>query len=236
MALLTDIEIKKAIEDGEVEIEPFDEEHCLQPASYDMRVGERAIVAKSISLEELRRKVEKEEAKELLLSRERSLVIPSGGLALITTFEKIKLSNRYAGHIGIASRWSRKGLGILSGLQIDPGWDGVLVLGLCNHAPRSIVLDYKDPLCTIEIHRLNVEPGRPYPGPYMAEQREGKIPTEDKAYLRTIETMSISDLTQALFTLSQNVDRMARTLRYFWIPLGIAVLAALLAAVFSAVF
>jgi branched-subunit amino acid aminotransferase/4-amino-4-deoxychorismate lyase len=70
----------------------------------------------------------------------------------------------------------------------------------------------------------------------MAEQREGKIPTEDKAYLRTIETMSISDLTQALFTLSQNVDRMARTLRYFWIPLGIAVFAALLAAVFSVVF
>jgi deoxycytidine triphosphate deaminase len=56
MALLTDTEIKKAIEDGEVEIEPFDEENCLQPASYDMRVGERAIVAKSISLEELRRR------------------------------------------------------------------------------------------------------------------------------------------------------------------------------------
>ena len=39
MAILTDSEIKEAINEGELEIDPFDEEHGLQPASYDARLG-----------------------------------------------------------------------------------------------------------------------------------------------------------------------------------------------------
>ena len=40
MALLADIEIKQAIESGEIQIDPFNEIECLQPASYDVRIGE----------------------------------------------------------------------------------------------------------------------------------------------------------------------------------------------------
>lgn len=79
---------------------------------------------------------------------------------------------------------------------------------------------------------MNVPVDRPYSGKYMAEQREGKIPASDKDYLRTIETMSISDLTQALLTLSDNVNVMTRQLRFFWIPLIIVVVAAILSIIF----
>ena len=44
MAILTDSEIKEAIEKDELEIDPLDVEHGLQPASYDMRLGKRAII------------------------------------------------------------------------------------------------------------------------------------------------------------------------------------------------
>ena len=60
MALLADGEIKRAIADGEIGIEPF-EDACLQPASYDLRVGSRAIITKSLTLgelEELKKEVE----------------------------------------------------------------------------------------------------------------------------------------------------------------------------------
>lgn len=230
MALLTDAEIKHAIGDGEIGIEPF-EEACLQPASYDVRVGSRAIITKSLTLgelEELKKRVEKEVVKELLVEREGSISIPPSGFALVTTEEYIKLSNQYAGHIGMRSYYTRKGLLLLSGLQIDPGFEGVLVLGICNLSPRTLIIEYKDPICTIEFHRLNFPVDEPYSGRYMAEQREGRIPAGDKDYLRTIETMSISDLTQALLTLSRNVNAMATQLKLFWIPLILVLIAAII--------
>jgi len=38
----------------------------------------------------------------------------------------------HAAHTGMRSYYVRKGIAILSGIQIDPGWDAPLVLGLAN--------------------------------------------------------------------------------------------------------
>ena len=62
----------------------------------------------------------------------------------------------------------------------------------------------------------------------MNEQREGKIPVSDKDYLRTIETMSVSDLTKALIDLSQNVNVMGRMVKGFWFGFGIVIVLAVL--------
>jgi len=230
MPLLTYIEIKEAVEKGEISIENFDIEKSLQPASYDMRVGKRAIVSKSITLEEFKDKVTKETTKELDLEKEGSITIPAGAFCLITTYEKIKLSTNYAGHIGIRSYFARKGLAILSGLQIDTGFEGILVLGVCNISPRSITLDFLEPICTIEIHKLNREVEIPYPDTKMVEQKEGKIPAADKDYLRTIETMSISDMTKAIVMLSRNVSDLGNEIRNLriWIPIITSIIIGLL--------
>lgn len=227
MSILTDVEIKSAITAGEIAIEPLDEVHGLQPASYDVRLGKKAIITRTVSLEELKGKVQKGEVKEINIEKEGSITVPGGAFALVTTLERIKLGRRYAGHIGMRTYYTRKGLVILSGLQIDPGWDGVLVLGLANLSPRSLTLDYSDHLCTIEIHRLNVDAGI-YKGTYMAEQREGRIPSADKDYLRTIETMSVSDLTKALIDLSQGVSYLSKWVRGFWAGFAIVILLAII--------
>jgi len=62
----------------------------------------------------------------------------------------------------------------------------------------------------------------------MAEQRDGRIPTSDKDYLRTIETMSVSDLTKALVDLSKNVSDVSKWVRGFWIGFGIVIILAVL--------
>jgi len=227
MALLTDVEIKEAIKNSEIEIDPFDERY-LKGSSYDLRIGKKGIVSRSITLEELRGKIQKEAIKEVSIEKEESVSIPGGSFALISTLERIKLSKMQAGHIGMRSYYVRKGLALLSGLQIDPGWDGNLILGLANLSPRTITLDYKDELCTIEIHRLNREVGKVYNGVYMADQREGRIPTADKDYLRTIETMSVTDLTKALIDLSSSVEGIGKQFRGFWVGIGVVVLIAVL--------
>lgn len=231
MALLTEIEIKEAIKSGDIEIDPFDEQHCLQPASYDMRLGRKGIITKTVSLEELKGKIQREEVREINIEREESITIPGGAFALVSTLERIKLSGNHACHIGMRTYYTRKGLVTLSGLQVDPGWDGALVLGLANLSPRSITLDYQDHLCTIEVHRLNRKAEKPYSGVYMAEQREGRIPSSDKDYLRTIETMSVSDLTKALIELSTNVSALGKWVRGFWVGFGIIIALAVLAIV-----
>ena len=177
MSLLADIEIKEAIEKKDIVIENFDEEKCLQPASYDMRVGKRVIISRSRTLEDFKEKIKEEQPKEIDLEKEGSITIPAGAFCLITTYEKVRFSERYAGHIGIRSYYTRKGLALLSGLQIDPGFEGVLVLGICNISPRSFTLDYQDPFCTIEIHRLEREVEKSFPESKMADQKEGKIPS-----------------------------------------------------------
>ncbi|MBI2907900.1 MAG: 2'-deoxycytidine 5'-triphosphate deaminase [Chloroflexi bacterium] len=227
MSMLTDTEIRQAIERGEIDISPFDPD-CLGPASYDLKLGKRAIITKALSLSELKQKVAGQELRELDVEKEKSISVPGGGFALVTSLESIRLSRAYAGHIGMKTYYVRKGILLLSGLQIDPGWDGVLVFGLANVSPRTMTLDFKDPLCTIELHRLAQEAGQVYDGTYMQEQREGRIPRGDRDYLRTIETMSVSELTEALMTLSRNIEGLSGQVRGFWYVAGIVVFFSLL--------
>jgi len=230
MAILVDKEIKEAMTNKEIEIVNFSQEQ-LQPASYDMRLGERAIVSKAVSLDEFKKSVS--ESEEINVKTKGRLTIPAGAFVLFTTFEKIRLSSKYAGHIGMRSYYSRKGLNILSGLQIDPGFFGVLVLGAVNLSPRSIEIPFAEPICTIEIHRLNVEAEEAYRGTVMDAQKEGRIPSSDRDYLRTIETMSISDLTQALITLSNNVSSLRSIILYSWITVVITLFAVIFSKVIS---
>jgi len=225
--LISDKEILQAIKDKEISIEPFSEGN-LEPASYDMRLGDRAIISKTVRLEELKKQVEEKEVTEINVREKGRIVIPPGAFVLLITLEKIKISTHYAGHIGMRSYYARKGLVLLSGIQIDPGFEGHLVLGLCNLSPRSLEIGYSDPICTIELLKLSQEASRAYTSQAMIasqamiEQKEGKIPSWDKDYLRTIETMSISDLTMALMTLSNNVNELRRYILYLWIPILIA--------------
>jgi deoxycytidine triphosphate deaminase len=59
----------------------------------------------------------------------------------VTTHENLHLPHDIAGHIGVKSYYTRKGIVILSGLQIDPGFEGVLVIGMYNASPSGSLQD-----------------------------------------------------------------------------------------------
>lgn len=186
--LMTDGEIREAMTSGGLRIDNFSEK-SLQPASYDMRVGSRLLISS-------------DEA-EVDLSRKGSAVLKPGVFALVTTHENVVLSETIAGHIGVKSYYTRKGIVMLTGLQIDPGFEGVLVIGLYNASPRSLTLEFLSPFCTVEFHQLSRPVGKPFvPGD---EQKEGNIPRADKDYLRTLETQSLSEMSESLRELTVNV-------------------------------
>lgn len=207
--LMTDFEIKAAMQSGELEIVNFDEA-SLQAASYDGRVGDRALIGGTDL--------------EIDVERSRSVTIRSGEFILLTTREKFKLSDNLAANLGLRSYYGRKGLVLLAGLQIDPGFEGHLVIGGYNAAPRKLVLDYKAPFVTIEFHRLAAAVEKPYISG--EEQKRGEIPRIDKDYLRTLETQSLSDVANELKRLTTNVNHMGNMLKFFYTPLLFLILAA----------
>jgi len=200
--MMTDSDVKTAIQSGELVIDPF-HEPSLQPASYDARVGDRALVGGTDT--------------EINIRERGALTIRPGEFVLIMTRERFSVKSTIAGHLGIRSYYSRKGLVVLAGLQVDPGFDGHLVIGGYNAAPRRLTLDYESPFVTIEFHRLTGRVDKPYISG--DEQKRGLLPRIDKDYLRTLETQSLSDVTGELSNLAKNVGAMQSQLKYFYTPL-----------------
>lgn len=52
--ILTDQQIRQAVEDGDIVIKPFDDKQ-VQPATYDLRVGEYGATTRRISKDSLKR-------------------------------------------------------------------------------------------------------------------------------------------------------------------------------------
>lgn len=195
--LMTDSEIKAAMDAGDLVIEHF-HEPSLQPSSYDARIGKRALLGGTDA--------------EINVFDKGSLTIRSGEFVLIVTREKFKLSPSIAGHLGIRSYYSRKGLVVLAGLQVDPGFEGHLVIGGYNAAPRSLTLDYESSFLTMEFHRLTRSVDKPFVSG--EEQKEGLLPRADKDYLRMLETKSLYDISGDLSNLAKNVGAMQTQLKY----------------------
>ena len=215
--LMSDKALRKALKTGGLKIENFDE-RCLQPASYDMRLGEDAITSS-------RREKFNPADKGLL-------TIPPGDFALVTTHEKVSLTPKMAGHIGLRSLYSKKGLVMLSGPQIDPGFKGVLVIGLSNLSPRDVVIPYKDAFCTVEFYGLEEPATKAYSGEY---QDQKGIQPSDIRNLVEAQGMTFGQVITALQGLSQDVKSLSdsvKTLRWLFpviLGFGIAVIGIIVA-------
>lgn len=75
--------------------------------------------------------------------------------------------------------------------------------GVYNASPRDFTLEYQESFSTIEFHRLN----QPVEAPYQSSdaQRSPDIPKDEKDYLCTLETESLSEMSQSVRQLSENM-------------------------------
>lgn len=204
--LMTDGEIREALETGKMAIGNYDESR-LEPCSYDARLGRQALVSRDYALVDL--------------ESVHSVTLYPGEFALVITEESFRLPLDMAGHIGMKSGLARRGLNLLAGLQIDPGFDGHLRLGFYNASGRPITLDYLDPICMIEFHHLARQATRSV-GPF-PDLQQGVIPESDKAYLRDLESSSLSEIQSELRTLTRNVVTLTAVTYRLILPLLVAI-------------
>jgi deoxycytidine triphosphate deaminase len=215
--LLADVEIKEAIGKKEIEIDPFEEKY-LQGASYDMRVGNKAVVSARVSnVEEIEKK--KPEIKNIENSE---ITIPPGGIGLFITLERIRLNGRHVANVGPITNHMQRGIVLLYGIQIDPGFDAHLLLGLANLSLKPFTIRYSDPICSIQIVRLSKNVAKVFSPPERKKEmdllREGEIPQHCVEYINVISAGTLLD---SVSELRGNVKSLNINFYRIWFPIMI---------------
>lgn len=195
--LLSDVQIRDALKSGDLAIEPFDEK-CLEPASYDIRLGRYAFSSKTKEKRDL-------QAADVL-------TIEGGEFAIVETLERVQLSRSMAGQLGLRSEYARRGLLMLSGSQIDPGWGEdeprLLKVRFVNLAPHSIAVTYQTPFLTAQFFRLSVPTSHAYSGPHKEQAGIGGKELEE---LAAFEGMTIGGIIGTLSTVARDVSQLTRS-------------------------
>ncbi len=149
--ILVDRQIREARAAGFLKIDPFDED-ALQPASYDLRVGDLAVVSTIPQPIDLR--------------KQPLLTIEPFASAMLQTDEILFLSTMIAGRLGPRSNLLRHGIFVSTGPQIDPGFHGRLFVNLLNVTDHPFLIRHQSMFLTVEFHALTIEPSKPYTGPH----------------------------------------------------------------------
>jgi len=190
--ILTDRQIEEAVNSGAITIEPFNTEQ-LQAATYDLRVGRQGATTSTNKL--------------IDIEKEGYLLLAPGDFAIVTVLEKIALTPQFAGRFGLRSKYARKGLIATTGPQIDPGYEGRLILGLNNLTPRAISIPYKDELVSVEFHKLEEPARHPYDGPYQGKE---ELRPEDIEMIIEAEGMALSEVITVLNSLNKTVGDLTK--------------------------
>ncbi|MDP3279603.1 MAG: hypothetical protein U1D41_09245 [Nitrosomonas sp.] len=138
MSILSDSQIRALVKKS-ILIEEFNENH-LQPASYDMCVGEEFVYHGKLSS---------------FSSTIDRLHLEPGDFALLSTHEILNMPETLVGHNGLMSPWAKMGLISLFSPQIDPGFEGKLIVPVVNLGNEPISIVYHKPMFTVEFEEMN---------------------------------------------------------------------------------
>jgi deoxycytidine triphosphate deaminase len=217
MAMLADTEIQAAIRDRDLDIDPFIDD-SLEAASYDFGVGDEAFVSGS--------------EEKINVANKGLVILDPGEFAVLTTRERVHCGPRVAAQIGLCSTFARDGLVLLSGPQIDPGFDGVLVIRVTNLAPKRITLPHQAKFLTVQFFKLNHPVSHPYDGP---RQGQTGLGTDDLRELAHPDSPTLGGMVRSLSALARDVSDLKTSVKWMgWaipiiVGLGITVIGIIVA-------
>lgn len=192
MGMLSGSQIHHMVETGELVLSPFDE-YLVQPASYDLRLGPK-ILASPLSPDILGAVVE-------LNDKSPSYNVQSGQMVAALSAERVELPLSICGRVGIRSEFARRGMNAFGGPQVDPGYEGRLILSLLNVGPEPITLRLGDPFFTVEFQVLDEPAAVGYDGSYQALD---DFPKDQYDFILSARTTSLAEIP----TLRQEVHRL----------------------------
>jgi dCTP deaminase len=138
---LSDYDIKREIEKGNVSLDPFTEEH-LTPNGYDLSV------------------LIYDKLKNDFVELDKYVLNPNEGVQ-IKSIENIHLGNGFIGFMYLRSRYSRNGV-YGSFAVIDSGFNGKIIAYIKNESDKPIEILPKDGVVHLVIAKLKTKSEHPY--------------------------------------------------------------------------
>lgn len=181
--ILSDRDILKRIEKGEIVIEPFERKN-LQPSTVDLHLFDEIRVFNSFKTGVIDLK-EKVEASQVVKIGEDGLVIHPGEFFLGSTEERIVLPNDIAAKLEGRSSLGRLGLIIhATAGYVDPGFSGWLTFEISNLSRLPIKIYAGMRIAQICFFQMSSEVLNPYGSKSLGSKYQGqKGPTASKIWM-----------------------------------------------------
>ncbi len=154
--ILSDRDIRAAIEAGRIVIDPFTPD-AVQPSSVDLHLDRRFRVFRNSRYPFIDVREPQPELTELVeIEGDQPFILHPGEFVLGSTLERVALPNDLVARLEGKSSLGRLGLLIHSTAgYVDPGWDGNLTLELSNVANLPITLYHGMKIGQISFQRMS---------------------------------------------------------------------------------
>lgn len=167
--ILNDIEIIKRVEEGDLNIDPF-ERNNVEPSSLDIRVSNdfvefprNKIVDPPSENEDL--------GEEIKIKDEDFYILEPKQYVLGTTVENFEIPDDLVAVVHGRSSWGR--LGLVPHIEagyIDPGFKGEITLEIANLSENKIKIPINSRIGQIVFHRMSSDCEEAYNGKYQSQE------------------------------------------------------------------
>jgi dCTP deaminase len=184
VAVLSDRDIRAALEAGRIRIDPYDP-GCLQPSSVDLHLDRDFRVFRNNRYAFIDVRQPQPDLTELITTQDdEPFILHPGEFVLGQTLEWVELPDDLVARLEGKSSLGRLGLLIHSTAgYVDPGWKGTLTLELSNVANLPITLYWGMKIGQISFFRMSSPVERPYGSPALGSKYQGQeTPTASEFY------------------------------------------------------
>ena len=185
MSVLSDRDIRAALEAGTVSIRPYDP-HDLQPSSVDLHLDRSFRVFRNNRYAYIDVRSPQPDLTELLtIAEDEPFILHPGEFVLGQTHEWVELPDDLVARLEGKSSLGRLGLLIHSTAgYVDPGWKGNLTLELSNVANLPIALYAGMRIGQISFFKMSSAVDRPYGSPELGSKYQGQSEPTASAFHR----------------------------------------------------
>src|SRR3954471_10367014 len=175
MAVLSDRDIRAAMQAGRVRIDPYDPA-CLQPSSIDLHLDSDFRVFRNNRYPYIDVRAPQPDLTDLVsIHGDEPFILHPGEFVLGQTLEWVELPDDLVARLEGRSSLGRLGLLIHSTAgYVDPGWKGNLTLELSNVANLPIALYFGMRIGQISFFRMSSPVERPYGSKELGSKYQGQ--------------------------------------------------------------
>src|SRR5829696_4416443 len=182
--ILSDVDIRKELAAGRLEIAPFDDA-CVQPSSVDLHVDRQFRVFANSRYPYIDVRREMPDLTEMVeVADDEAFILHPGEFVLGSTIERVALPDDLVARLEGKSSLGRLGLLIHSTAGfIDPGWDGHVTLELSNVANLPITIYHAMKIGQLSFVQLSEPAESPYGSGGLGSKYQGQQgPTPSRYY------------------------------------------------------